>query len=136
MIHKGKISLYSSQNYIQLQSVVSSITSWKYTVQAVPSKKKKKKLSRREDERKTRWKRGEEEKGMERVCAKEGESDVEEKKKEKRGELDVEKEERKEKRMKEKEKETKGEEEKEDKKIEKAAQEMYRPPRTHSLARS
>ena len=87
MISKGKISLYSSRNYIQLQSVVSSITSWKYTVQAVPSKKKKKKLSRREEERKTRWKRGEEEKGMERVCAKEGESDVEEKKKEKKGRM-------------------------------------------------
>ena len=41
MIQKGKVSLYSSQNYIQLQSIVSSITSWKYTVQVVPSKKKK-----------------------------------------------------------------------------------------------
>ena len=38
--------------------------------------------------------------------------------------------------MKEKEKETKGEEEKEEQKIDKAAQEMYRPPQTHSLARS
>ena len=44
------------------------------------------------------------------------------------------KEERKEERMKEKEKEKKGEEEKEEYKIEKAAQEMYRPLRTHSLA--
>ena len=68
-------SLYLFQlDYIQLQSTVSSVTSWKYTVQAVPSKKKKKKkLSRREEERKTRWKREEEEKGMEGVCAKEGE---------------------------------------------------------------
>ena len=47
-----KISLYFSQNYIQLQSVVSSITSWKHTVQAVPSKKKS---SREKEERKTRW---------------------------------------------------------------------------------
>ena len=46
------------------------------------------------------------------------------------------KEERKEERMKEKKKEKKGEEEKEEQKIEKAAQEMYRPPLTHSLARS
>ena len=43
---------------------------------------------------------------------------------------------RKEERMKEKEKEKKGEEEKEEYKIEKATQEMYRPLRTHSLARS
>ena len=64
--HKRKsLSLFQS-GYIQLQSGVSSITSWKHTVQAVPSKKKKK---------------GEEEKGMERVCAEEGETDVEEKKK-------------------------------------------------------
>ena len=41
IIKKGKsISLFQS-NYIQLQSVVSSITPQKYTVQAVPSKKKK-----------------------------------------------------------------------------------------------
>ena len=42
---------------------MSSVTSWKYTVQAVPLKKKKKKEpSREREERKTRWKRGEEEK--------------------------------------------------------------------------
>ena len=86
MIHKGKISLYSSRNYIQLQSAVSSVTSWKYTVNQFPQKKKEKKMRRKGK----RWKRGEEEKGMERVCAKEVESDVEEKKKEKRGEGDVE----------------------------------------------
>ena len=41
MIQKGKnLSLFQS-SYIQLQSVVSSLTSRKYTVQAVPSKKKK-----------------------------------------------------------------------------------------------
>ena len=61
------------------------VTSWKHTVQAVPSKKK---TSGRKEERKTRWKRGEEEekKRMEGVCAEEGETDVEEKKKQKRGE--------------------------------------------------
>ena len=57
-------SLYLFQlDYIQLQLVVSSVTSWKYKVQAVPSKKKKKKTSgRKEEKKKTRWKRGEEEK--------------------------------------------------------------------------
>ena len=40
-------SLYLFQlDYIQLQSTVSSVTSWKYTVQAVPSKKKKKALKK------------------------------------------------------------------------------------------
>ena len=39
--HKRKsLSLFQS-GYIQLQSVVSSITSWKHSVQAVPSNKKK-----------------------------------------------------------------------------------------------
>ena len=42
----------------KLQSVVSSITSWKHTVQAVLSKKKQKKKRRKGK----RWKRGEEEK--------------------------------------------------------------------------
>ena len=81
---KEKVSLYSSRNYIQLQSVVSTITSWKHTVQAVPLKKKKKKNSGRKKENEMeinkkkrrrrkgkRWKRREEEKGMERVCAEE-----------------------------------------------------------------
>ena len=102
---------------------MSSLTSWGYVVQAVPSKKKKKKKNFRKKKGKrdgNKWKRGEEEKGMERVWAKG-------KKK---------KEERKEERMKEKEKETKGEEEKEEQKIERAAQEMHRPLRTHSLTRS
>ena len=55
-VHDSKrknLSLFKS-SYIQLQSVVSSLTPRKYTVQAVPSKKKKKPLKR--------WKRGEEEK--------------------------------------------------------------------------
>ena len=39
-IKRKSLSLFQS-GYIQLQSVVSSITSWKHTVQAVPSKKKK-----------------------------------------------------------------------------------------------
>ena len=54
--HKRKsLSLFQS-GCIQLQSVVSSITSWKHTVQAVPSKKKKKK--RKEVENMRRRKKG------------------------------------------------------------------------------
>ena len=70
-IHKHKrksLSLFQS-DYIQLQSVMSSITSWKHTVQAVPSKKKKsfrKKKGKGERKKGKRWKKGEEEKGMER----------------------------------------------------------------------
>ena len=83
---RKSLSLFQS-NYIQLQSVVSSSTLRKYTVQAVPSKKKALKKERgKENEMKIkrrraeRWKRGEKEqrggkeekkkKGMERVCAK------------------------------------------------------------------
>ena len=74
--HKRKsLSLFRS-NYIQLQSVVSLITSWKHTIQAIPSKQKKKTKKEKEKERMKRrrrkgkrWKRGEEEKWMERVCA-------------------------------------------------------------------
>ena len=77
MIHKGKISLYSSRNYIQLQSVVSSITSWKHTIQA--ALKKKKRGASRERGKENEMEKGEEKerggkeekkkKGMERVCA-------------------------------------------------------------------
>ena len=124
MIQKGKVSLYSNKNYIQLQSVVSSITPQKYTVQAVPSKKK---LSREKEEREKRWKRGEEEKrDGKSLCERKGKMENEMWKKEKR----------KEERMKEKGKKKKGEEDKEEWKIEKAAQEMYCPLWTHSLARS
>ena len=73
--HKRKsLSLFQS-NYIQLQSVVSSITSRKHTIQAIPSKKKPTKKEKEKERMKRRrrkekmWKRGEEEKGMERVCA-------------------------------------------------------------------
>ena len=59
MIQKGKVSLYSSQNYIQLQSVVSSITSGRYTVQVVPSKKKKKKSLKRERGKENEMDKGE-----------------------------------------------------------------------------
>ena len=57
-IKRKILSLFQS-GYIQLQSVVSSITSWKHTVQAVPSKKKKKREAsgrkkERERERKER----------------------------------------------------------------------------------
>ena len=80
--HKRKsLSLFQS-GYIQLQSVVSSITSRKHSIQAVPSKKKKKL-----QEEKRKGKRGGKEekkkKGMEGVCAKEGETDVEEEEKKK-----------------------------------------------------
>ena len=59
-------SLYSKRkshylfqlDHIQLQSAVSSVTFWKYIVQAVPSKKKKRGRRRKGK----RWKRGEEEK--------------------------------------------------------------------------
>ena len=83
---KEKVSLYYNQitvrlqsDHNQLQSVTSSFTSWKHPVQAVPQKKKKKKRRRNKAKEKermkrrrkkgTRWKRGEEEKGMERVCS-------------------------------------------------------------------
>ena len=60
---KEKVSLYYNQITIRLQSdynqitiglqlVTSSFTSWKHTVQAVPSKKKKKGKGERENERK------------------------------------------------------------------------------------
>ena len=119
-VHDSKrknISLFQS-NYIQLQSVVSSITPRKYIVQAVPSKKKKKPTGDGKEEKKRKW--------MEIVCAKGKE----------KGRMRCgRKEERKEERMKEKEKEKKGEEEKEEEKIEIVVQEMYRPLRTHSLPR-
>ena len=116
MIQKGKVSLYSSKNYIQLQSVVSSITSGKYTVQAVPSKNKKiKKSLKREGGKENEMDKGErkerggkeekKKKGIERVCA-EGKG---------KGRMRCgRKEERKEEIMKEKKKEKKGEEEKEE----------------------
>ena len=60
-------------DYIQLQSVVSSVISWKYIIQAVPSKKKKNLRKKRGKEnemkisgrRAERWKRGEEENEVE-----------------------------------------------------------------------
>ena len=71
-IKRKNLSLFQS-NSIQLQSVVSLITSWKDTIQAIPSKKKKgkneKERMKRRRRKGKRWKRGEEEKGMERVCA-------------------------------------------------------------------
>ena len=45
-------------DHIQLQSAVSSVTSWKYTVQAVPSKKKRKEKERKEVEKRRRRKNG------------------------------------------------------------------------------
>ena len=90
------LSLFQS-DYIQLQSVVSSITSWKHSVQAVTPKKKKKKekTSGRKKEKKTRGrmkcgrkdeKEEKKKKGMEGVCAEgreEEEGDVEKKMKKK-----------------------------------------------------
>ena len=56
---KRKKSLFIQ---IRLQSAVSSVTFWKYTVQAVPSKKKREGKERGGKEEKKK-------KGMERVCA-------------------------------------------------------------------
>ena len=57
---KGKISLYYNRITIRLQSVASSPTSWKHTVQAVPQHTKKNDKGERQkknekEERKTRW---------------------------------------------------------------------------------
>ena len=74
-------SLYLFQLvYIQLQSAVSSVTSWKHTVQAALSKKKEKKRASKEERGKENdMEKGEgnerggkeekKKKGMERVCA-------------------------------------------------------------------
>ena len=75
-----KVSLYYNQitirlqsDYNQLQSMTSSFTSWKHTVQAIPSKKKKRNKAKEKErirrKKGKRWKKGEEEKGMERVCS-------------------------------------------------------------------
>ena len=104
-----------NQITIGLQSATSSSTSWKHTVQAVPSKKRKKtkekeRMKRRRKKEK-RWKIGEGEKGMERVCA-EGNR----KGRKRRGRKD------------EDEEEGEGkEEEKEKQKMEKAVHERHRP---------
>ena len=50
-IKRKNLSLFQS-NSIQLQSVVSLITSWKDTIQAIPSTKKKRKKGERENEKK------------------------------------------------------------------------------------
>ena len=59
-IKRKSLSLFQS-DYIQLQSVVSSITFWKHIVQAVPSKKKKKEgegkeRGGKEEKKKKGWK--------------------------------------------------------------------------------
>ena len=96
--------------------MVSSITSWKHTVQVVLSIKKGKEKGRRR--KGNRWKRGEEEKGMERVC-----SEGKRKGKMRCGRKDEEEGEGK-------------EEEKEKQKMEKAIHERHRPLQKYSLARS
>ena len=122
MIQKGKsLSLFQS-DYIQLQSVVSSVTSWKYIVQEVPLEKKK--PSREKEERKTRWKRGAEEKrDGKSLCERKGKRENKmwkkkkkrkKKKRKKKRENEMWKKKRKEERMKEREKETKGKEDKEE----------------------
>ena len=95
MIQKGEISLIP----VKLHSItISSVILYTLEVHSTSSSLKKEKKTLK------RWKRGEEEKGMERVCAKG---------KEKGRMRWGRKEERKEKRLKEKEKEKKEEEEKE-----------------------
>ena len=58
-IKRKSLSLFQS-DYIRLQSMVSSITSWEHTVQAVPSKKKKegegKERGGKEEKKKKGWK--------------------------------------------------------------------------------
>ena len=58
-IKRKSLSLFQS-DYIQLQSVVSSITSWEHTVRAVPSKKKTegegKERGGKEEKKKNGWK--------------------------------------------------------------------------------
>ena len=68
--HKRKSLSLFQPDYVQLQSKVSSLTSWGYIVQAVPSKKKKKTSGRKkENEMKISGKEEKKKKGMERVCA-------------------------------------------------------------------
>ena len=113
-IDRKSLSLFQS-DYIRLQSMVSSITSLEHTVQVVPSKKKK---GRRRKGK--RWKIGEEEKRMERVC-----SEGKRKGRMRCGRKD------------EEEGEGEGkEEEKEKQKMEKAIHERHRPLQKYSLARS
>ena len=57
-IKRKSLSLFRS-DYIQLQSVVASITSWKHTVQAVPSKKEEgegKEIGGKKEKKKKGWK--------------------------------------------------------------------------------
>ena len=61
-VHDSKrknLSLFQS-SYIQLQSIMSSLTSRKYTVQEVPSKKQKKKNPQEMEKRRRRKKGGKE----------------------------------------------------------------------------
>ena len=110
---KGKVFFLFQSNYIKLQSVVPSITSRKHTIQAIPSKKKKRRKGKS-------WKREEEEKWMERVC-----SEGKRKGRMRCGRKD------------EEEGEGEGkEEEKEKQKMEKAIHERHRPLQKYSLARS
>ena len=87
---KEKVFVYYNQITIGLQLVTSSFTSWKHTVQAVPSQKKKKtkEKERMKGRRRKgkRWKIGEEKKGWKEFVQKErerGKRDVEEKMKKK-----------------------------------------------------
>ena len=52
-------------DYIQLQSAVSSITSWKHSVQAVPSKKKKLQEEKRKEKERKEMEKGVEGEGKE-----------------------------------------------------------------------
>ena len=129
--HKRKKSLFIP---IKLHSItIRGVIDYILEAHSTSSSLKKKKRRRKGK----RWKRGEEEKRDGKSLSERGRIICGRKEEIKKGRMRCgRKEERKEERMKEKEKETKGEEEKEEQKIEKAAQEMYRPPQTHSLARS
>ena len=103
-MHKRKSLFLFQSNYIKLQSVVPSITSRKYIIQAVPSKIKRKKKwegegkerGGKEEKRKKGWKefvRKERERGErdveEKMKKKEKEKEKRKKKKTKNGEGDT-----------------------------------------------
>ena len=121
---KEKVPLYSNQITFSYNQWCHRLHLGSIQYEQFPQKKKNFRKKRgKENEMKINGQKGgkneKKKKGMERVCAKEGETNVEEKKKQKKEGEGKEK-----------------EEEKEKQKIERAAQNMHRPLRTYSLARS
>ena len=119
MIQKRKsLFIPIKAQLITISSVISYILEINSISNSLKKKKKKKKGLKREKGKREERKR---------ECERKGKRDGKEKEEEKGKE---------EKRLKKKEKEKKEEKEKEEEKIEKVIQKMYRPLRTHSLARS